>query len=171
MEIKRPLETPPTAFLKTGSPSKLKGRTFRAMFHLPAAEEPQRSRSQKATRTYRNPVVVAQEWQRALQNGAYSSAADLARKLGVSRARVTQVLHLLKLERFLSRCMGSTSVFLCGQALPHSYAPYMRVKTAIEPDVLNAIVAFDDPLPSRSITERMLKSIVHHSAEEQRREL
>jgi hypothetical protein len=80
---------------------------------------------------------MAQEWQQALHNGAYSSAADLARKLGISRARVTQVLHLLKLE----------------------------------PDVLNAIAAFGDPLHSRSITQRMLRSIVHHSAEEQRQDL
>jgi ParB-like chromosome segregation protein Spo0J len=88
-------------------------------------------------RTSRNPIIVAQEWQQALQNGAGSSAADLARKLGISRARVTQVLHLLKLA----------------------------------PDVLNAIAALGDPLPSRAITERMLRSIVHHSAEEQRQEL
>jgi hypothetical protein len=80
---------------------------------------------------------VAEEWQQTLQNGACSSAADLARKLGISRARVTQVLHLLKLP----------------------------------PDVLNAIVAFGDPLPSRSITEHMLRPIVHRSAEEQRQAL
>jgi hypothetical protein len=88
-------------------------------------------------RIYRNPIIVAQEWQQALHNEACSSAADLARKLGISRARVTQVLHLLKLE----------------------------------PDVLNTIAAFGDPLPSRSITERLLRSMVDHSAEEQRQEL
>jgi hypothetical protein len=88
-------------------------------------------------RTYRNPIIVAQEWQQALHNGTYSSAADLARKLGISRARVTQVLHLLKLES----------------------------------DVLNGIAILGDPLPSRFITERMLRSIIHHSVEEQRQAL
>jgi hypothetical protein len=88
-------------------------------------------------RTSRNPIFLAQEWQQALDNGACSSAADLARELGISRARVTQVLHLLKLE----------------------------------PDVLNAVAAIGDPLPLRSITERLLRSIVHHSAEEQRQDL
>jgi hypothetical protein len=123
--------------LFVGSPNKIKDRTFRVTFRLPAAEKPQRSRTQMPARIYRNPIIVAQEWQQALHNEACSSAADLARKLGISRARVTQVLHLLKLE----------------------------------PDVLNTIAAFGDPLPSRSITERLLRSMVDHSAEEQRQEL
>jgi hypothetical protein len=40
---------------------------------------------------------VAQEWQRMLSAGECASRADLARKLGVTRARVTQVLSLLDL--------------------------------------------------------------------------
>jgi ParB-like chromosome segregation protein Spo0J len=46
---------------------------------------------------YRNPVIVAQDWQQRLDDGAGFSRADLARQLGVSRARVTQVLGLLEL--------------------------------------------------------------------------
>jgi hypothetical protein len=46
---------------------------------------------------YRNPIFLAQEWQEDLAEGKYSSQADLSRKVGVSRARVTQVLNLLKL--------------------------------------------------------------------------
>jgi hypothetical protein len=129
--------SPKGFLLQIGSPNKLKDRTFQVTFRLLPAAKPQRSRTQMPTRTSRNPIIMAQEWQQALHNGTYSSAADLARKLGISRARVAQVLHLLKLE----------------------------------PDALNAIAAFGDPLPSRAITERMLRSIVHHSAEEQRREL
>ncbi|MCL4466968.1 MAG: hypothetical protein M1401_04230 [Chloroflexi bacterium] len=49
------------------------------------------------SRQYRNPIVLAQEWQRVLDNGECASRADLARKLGFSRARVTQVLGLLDL--------------------------------------------------------------------------
>ena len=49
------------------------------------------------SRRYRNPIVVAQEWQRRLDNGECASRADLAHKLGVNRARVTQVLGLLDL--------------------------------------------------------------------------
>jgi hypothetical protein len=38
---------------------------------------------------------LAREWESLLQNGTYGSRAELARSLGVSRARVTQVLNLL----------------------------------------------------------------------------
>jgi len=46
---------------------------------------------------YRNPIAVAQELQRLLSAGECVSRADLARQLGVTRARVTQVLGLLEL--------------------------------------------------------------------------
>ncbi|MGQ9601049.1 MAG: hypothetical protein ACUVWZ_16775, partial [Anaerolineae bacterium] len=46
---------------------------------------------------YRNPIAVAPEGQRLLTEGECASRADLARKLGVTRARVTQVLGLLDL--------------------------------------------------------------------------
>src|SRR5437667_2369224 len=46
---------------------------------------------------YRNPIALARAWHRALGDGECPSRADLARQLGVSRARVTQVLGLLSL--------------------------------------------------------------------------
>jgi hypothetical protein len=41
---------------------------------------------------------LAREWREAIEKGQYKSQADLARKKGISRARVTQVLNLLKLD-------------------------------------------------------------------------
>jgi len=49
-------------------------------------------------RQYRNPIYLAKEWRRALDDGVYYSPAALARRLKVSRARVTQILNLLKLS-------------------------------------------------------------------------
>jgi hypothetical protein len=46
---------------------------------------------------YRNPIYLARQWQQDLFDGKYNSKADLSRKLGVSRARVTQIFNLLKL--------------------------------------------------------------------------
>jgi hypothetical protein len=46
---------------------------------------------------YRNPIFLAQEWQKDLSEGKYGSRADVSRKMGVSRPRVTQVFNLLKL--------------------------------------------------------------------------
>ncbi|AQX74577.1 hypothetical protein B1772_03535 [Dehalococcoides mccartyi] len=48
-------------------------------------------------RQYRNPIYLAREWRKALDNDEYASSAALARGLKVSRSRVTQVLNLLKL--------------------------------------------------------------------------
>jgi DNA-binding MarR family transcriptional regulator len=80
---------------------------------------------------------MAQVWQQALDNRDQASPADLARQLAISRARVTQVLHLLKLA----------------------------------PEVVRTIAALGDPLPSRIIIERTLRSIVHRSTDEQRQEI
>ncbi len=51
----------------------------------------------KPVRTYRNPVCLAREWKKAMESGKYASQTALARELGVSRVRVTQVLRLLRL--------------------------------------------------------------------------
>jgi len=51
----------------------------------------------RVSKQHRNPISLAQEWQEAITNGKYSCPADLARHLGISRARATQVLRLLKL--------------------------------------------------------------------------
>jgi len=47
--------------------------------------------------TYRKPIFLAREWKKMLDSGEYASQAVLARKLGGSRARVNQMLRLLKL--------------------------------------------------------------------------
>jgi hypothetical protein len=44
--------------------------------------------------TYRNPIALARKWQAMIACGQVSSRAVLARRVGVSRARVTQVLQL-----------------------------------------------------------------------------
>jgi hypothetical protein len=49
-------------------------------------------------RQYRNPICLAKEWQRALDDDEYASLAALARQLRISRARVTQLLNLLELS-------------------------------------------------------------------------
>lgn len=52
---------------------------------------------EECPRQYRNALAVAKEW-RALMSESSLTQADLARKLRVSRARVTQVLRLLDLD-------------------------------------------------------------------------
>ncbi len=68
------------------------------MFELPAVEkEPEASRVEKSPRSYRNPVLLAKEWKDAISSGDCPSQVYLSRKLGISRARVNQMLRLLSL--------------------------------------------------------------------------
>ena len=73
---------------KVGSrPNRAELRTFKLTFFL-SYLKPQRVGKIRPPRVYPNPVTLAREWQAALKSGEYSSAAELARKLGVSRPRV-----------------------------------------------------------------------------------
>ncbi len=74
---------------------------LRLAYHFEGTEppgffEPPRTPGQ-SSRQYRNPIALAREWQRMLDNGECATQADVARRLGVTRARVTQVLKLLEL--------------------------------------------------------------------------
>ncbi len=131
---KKPCSFRNAASFRVGSPSKLKARTFRGVFTFPNVKKKHKAKQSKRSRTYRNPIALAREWQKTLRNGNSSCPADLGRKLGVSRARVTQVLRLLSLA----------------------------------PEVLKAIVALGDPLPSPIVSERRLRPIVKRPAEDQR---
>jgi hypothetical protein len=51
----------------------------------------------KLAKQYRNPVVLAQGRQQLLVTGEIRSRAELSKRIGVSRARVTQMLRLLQL--------------------------------------------------------------------------
>jgi hypothetical protein len=73
------------------------------VFELP--QEQKRTQT-KPVRCYRNPVIVAQEWQGILDHENYTPA-DLARKFRVSRARVTQYLRLLRLTSDVLRLIGA----------------------------------------------------------------
>ena len=60
-----------------------------------------------AVKTYPNPVKVALKYKEMLNQGQADAQADLSRILGVSRAKVTQMLNLLKLdEEILAFMLG-----------------------------------------------------------------
>jgi len=82
-----------SAFEGVGSPNSTIERTFRAEFLFPPKKKQAKAES---GRSYRNPIIMAQEWQERLHREG-CTPAYLARTLGISRARVTQVLRLLRL--------------------------------------------------------------------------
>ena len=56
----------------------------------------------KAKKTFRNPIMQAKQMKLEMELNNLTKAL-LARKLGISRARVTQILNLLKLPKELIR--------------------------------------------------------------------
>ena len=52
----------------------------------------------KSRKSFRNPIVLARELEVLISSDAAVSKADIARTLGYSRARITQLLNLLSLS-------------------------------------------------------------------------
>jgi len=50
-------------------------------------------------KTYRNPIYLAKEFKELIDSGEVKNQAELARLKSISRARVTQILNLLKLDK------------------------------------------------------------------------
>jgi len=113
--------------VRSGSPDWSEGRTFRVVFQFAVSARSSTKPKPRPPRIRRNPIFLAREWHGALETGEVSSRAELARKLGVSRARVTQLLKLRKMT----------------------------------PEVLKAIEALGDPMPSPIVSERKLRTIVN----------
>jgi hypothetical protein len=51
----------------------------------------------KPIRTYRNPIFLARDWAEAMEAGNFRSQRAFSRAIGLSHARVSQVLGLLRL--------------------------------------------------------------------------
>ena len=53
----------------------------------------------QTVRIYRNPIYLAKEYKKIIDSGKVKNQAELARIKGISRARITQILNLLKLDK------------------------------------------------------------------------
>ena len=81
----------------SGSPDCNIDRTFTSTFYFPQKA----TKANKTARIYRNPIYLAREYKQMIDSGQVKNQADLACKLDISRARVTQILRLLKLNRLI----------------------------------------------------------------------
>ena len=77
-----------------GSPDWNIDRTFTSTFYFPQKIK----KNPKNKPAYRNPIYLAKEYKGMIDSGKVKNQAELARKLGVSSARVTQILNILKLD-------------------------------------------------------------------------
>jgi hypothetical protein len=82
---------------ESGSPNRSIHRTFRVVFEMSVTRS-NRNLIKINKWQYRNPIHLAKEWRIALDAGEYASLAALASHFKVSRARVTQIMNLLRLS-------------------------------------------------------------------------
>jgi len=82
-----------------GSPDCSIDRTFISTFYFPDKT----IKANQIVRIYRNPIYLAKEYKEMIDGGQVKNQADLARKLCISRVRVTQILNLLKLNKDVIR--------------------------------------------------------------------
>jgi hypothetical protein len=81
----------------SGSPDCNIDRTFITTFYFPDKT----TKANQIARIYRNPIYLAKEYKRMIDNGQVKNQSDLARKLGISRVRIHQILSLLKLDSLI----------------------------------------------------------------------
>jgi len=80
-----------------GSPDCSIDRTFTSIFNFPQKV----IKSNQITPRYRNPIYLAREYKRMIDNGQVKNQSCLARKFGISRVRIHQILSLLKLDSLI----------------------------------------------------------------------
>jgi len=85
----------------------------------------------KPIKTYPNPLLLALHYKHLLETPEIGSQPELARKVGVSRARINQILRLLKLAPDIQQ-----SVIRMGDPLPSRKATEHK---------LRALLAFPQP--------------------------
>ena len=78
-----------------GSPDCNIDRTFIYQFYF----QTEVKKSPRPKKTYRNPIYLAREYKKMIDSGEVKNQAELARIKSISRARITQILNLLKLDK------------------------------------------------------------------------
>ena len=72
-------------------------RTFTNTFHFLHKV----TKANQITRIYRNLIYLVKKYKEMIDNGHMNNQSDLARKLGVSRVLIHQILNLLKLNSLI----------------------------------------------------------------------
>jgi len=83
--------------LGNGFPDCSIDRTFTSTFYFPHKV----MKANQIARIYQNPICLAREYEEMIDNGQVKNQSDLARKLGISRVRICQILNLLKLDSLI----------------------------------------------------------------------
>jgi len=88
--------------LLSGSPDCNIDRTFIYQFYFQIVVK----KFPTPKKTYRNPIYLVREYKKMIDSGEVKNQAELARIIGISRARATQILNLLKLDSYIIQELG-----------------------------------------------------------------
>ena len=78
-----------------GSPIRSINKTFIFKFYFQTVIK----KPSSLKKTYKNPIYLAKDYKEIIDSGEVKNKAELARKKEIFRARVTQILNLLRLDR------------------------------------------------------------------------
>jgi len=120
----------------SGSPDCNIGRTFTYKFYFNnTAKKPSNLK-----KTYRNPIYLAKDYKQVIDNGQVKNQVELAGKLGISRARVTQILNLLKLNPLIIHELEKLGDPLKSRVInERMLRPYVNKSSKEQKDLLNII--------------------------------
>ena len=139
--IKKGLRISPKPLLLIGSPDCSKERTFTTMVYFP---DKNIHKIKKPFKTYRNPIIVAKEYDNMIKNGAYKSGADIARAFHISRVRVNQFLSLLKIQPKIIEYIEKLGDPLYSPVLTERMLrPYVNAPVSDQQNILNAFFTIE----------------------------
>jgi hypothetical protein len=93
--IKKPFSLIAKGLESLGSPGCSIYRTFIYQFYFQAEVK----KASTPKKRYKNPIYLAKEYKELIDSRAVKDQTEMARIKGISRARVTQILNLLKLDK------------------------------------------------------------------------
>ena len=118
----------------SGSPGCSIDRTFISTFYFPHKV----TKANQIARIYRNPIYLAKEYKQMIDNGQTKNQSGLARKLGISRVRICQILNLLKLNPLIIQASEKLGDPLKSRIITERMLrPYVNKSYQEQQDLLN----------------------------------
>jgi len=137
-ELKKaePFDREVLPMIKSGSPDYYIDRTFISTFYFPHKA----TKANQNARIYRNPIYLTREYKEMIDRGQVKNQSELARKLGISRARVTQILKLLKLDSLIVQELEKLGNPLTSKIVTERILrPYVNKSTKEQKNLLNIL--------------------------------
>ena len=126
----------PKGWKLSSSPRCSIDRTFTSTFSFPHKV----IKTNPITRIYRNPIYIAKEYKGMIDNGQVRNQSDLAKKLGISRVRICQILNLLKLNPLIIQELENFSDPLKSKIITERLLrPYVNKSSKEQKDLLYII--------------------------------